>query len=35
MVGGADIPFKNPAARDALLPRQSRRLRQGYQRLVW
>jgi len=33
MVGGADIPFKNPAARDALLARQSRRLRQGYQHL--
>jgi glycine/D-amino acid oxidase-like deaminating enzyme len=33
MVGGADVPFKNSAARDALLPRQVRRLQQQYEEL--
>jgi glycine/D-amino acid oxidase-like deaminating enzyme len=33
MVGGADVPFKNSAARDALLPRQIRRLQQQYEEL--
>jgi len=33
MVGGADVPFKDPGARDALLPRQIRRLATGYRRL--
>lgn len=33
VVGGADIPFRNPAARDAMLPRQLRRLAKGYQLL--
>jgi len=33
MVGGADVPFRNAAARDALLPRQVRRLASGYLRL--
>jgi glycine/D-amino acid oxidase-like deaminating enzyme len=30
MVGGADVPFRNPAARDLLLPRQVRKLRAAY-----
>ena len=33
MVGGADLPFKNAAARDLLLPRQVHRLQQQYQEL--
>jgi len=33
MVGGADVPFKNAAARDVLLPRQIRRLQQQYEEL--
>ena len=33
IVGGADVPFKNPDARDALLPRQVRRLAAGYREL--
>jgi len=33
MVGGADVPFKNSVARDALLPRQVRRLQQQYEEL--
>ena len=33
VVGGADVPFKNPAARDALLSRQVRRLAAGYRML--
>ena len=33
VVGGADVPFKNPEARDALLPRQVRRLAAGYREL--
>jgi len=30
IVGGADVPFKNPGARDLLLPRQVRRLAEQY-----
>jgi glycine/D-amino acid oxidase-like deaminating enzyme len=33
MVGGADVPFKNAAARDVLLPRQVRRLQEQYEEL--
>jgi glycine/D-amino acid oxidase-like deaminating enzyme len=33
MIGGADVPFKNSVARDALLPRQVRRLQQQYEEL--
>jgi glycine/D-amino acid oxidase-like deaminating enzyme len=33
MVGGADVPFKNAAARDALLPRQIRLLQVQYEGL--
>ena len=33
MVGGADVPFKDSAARDALLPRQVRRLSATYRDL--
>lgn len=33
IVGGADLPFKNAAARDLLLPRQLRRLQEQYQDL--
>jgi glycine/D-amino acid oxidase-like deaminating enzyme len=33
VVGGADVPFKNPEARDALLSRQVRRLAAGYRDL--
>jgi glycine/D-amino acid oxidase-like deaminating enzyme len=33
MLGGADLPFKNAAARDLLLPRQIRRLQEQYQDL--
>ena len=31
--GGADLPFKNAAARDVLLPRQARRLQGQYEEL--
>jgi len=34
IVGGADVPFKNAAARDLLLPRQVRRLQQQYEELL-
>jgi len=33
LAGGADVPFKNAAARDALLPRQIRRLQGQYEEL--
>jgi glycine/D-amino acid oxidase-like deaminating enzyme len=33
LVGGADLPFKNAVARDALLPRQVRRLADSYRDL--
>lgn len=33
MVGGADVPFKNPDARDALLPRQIQKLGAQYRDL--
>jgi len=33
IVGGADVPFKNSAARDLLLPRQIRRLADQYKEL--
>ena len=33
MVGGADVPFKSPAARDLLLPRQVRKLAAAYEKL--
>jgi glycine/D-amino acid oxidase-like deaminating enzyme len=33
IVGGADVPFKNAAARDLLLPRQIGRLQQQYEAL--
>ena len=33
LVGGADVPFKNAAARDLLLPRQLRRLQEQYAEL--
>ena len=33
LMGGADVPFKNAAARDLMLPRQVRRLQQQYQTL--
>ena len=33
LVGGADVPFRNPEARDALLARQVRRLARGYRDL--
>ncbi len=33
LVGGADVPFKNAAARDLLLPRQVRRLQEQYAEL--
>lgn len=33
IVGGEDLPFKNAAARDVLLPRQVRRLAAGYREL--
>jgi len=34
IVGGADVPFKNATARDALLPRQVRRLQQQYEQFL-
>jgi glycine/D-amino acid oxidase-like deaminating enzyme len=33
LIGGADVPFKNPAARDLLLPRQIRKLSDQYRDL--
>jgi glycine/D-amino acid oxidase-like deaminating enzyme len=33
MLGGADLPFKNAAAREILLPRQLRRLAAAYEKL--
>ncbi len=33
MVGGEDLPFRSPAARDALLPRQVKRLASAYEKL--
>jgi glycine/D-amino acid oxidase-like deaminating enzyme len=33
ILGGADVPFSNPVARDALLPRQVRRLAVTYEEL--
>lgn len=33
LVGGADVPFKNPVARDLLLPRQVRKLAEQYEDL--
>jgi glycine/D-amino acid oxidase-like deaminating enzyme len=33
MLGGADAPFKNPVARDVLLPRQVRSLQKQYEKL--
>jgi glycine/D-amino acid oxidase-like deaminating enzyme len=33
MVGGADVPFKNAASRDVLLPRQISRVQQQYEEL--
>jgi glycine/D-amino acid oxidase-like deaminating enzyme len=33
IVGGADVPFKNAAARDAVLGRQVRKLAEGYREL--
>jgi glycine/D-amino acid oxidase-like deaminating enzyme len=33
MAGGADLPFKNPAARDVLLPKQVRQLQKKYENL--
>jgi glycine/D-amino acid oxidase-like deaminating enzyme len=33
ILGGADVPFKNPAAREALLGRQVRRLATKYRQL--
>jgi glycine/D-amino acid oxidase-like deaminating enzyme len=33
MVGGEDVPFKNPLARDVLLPRQIGRIAKGYEDL--
>jgi len=33
MVGGADVPFRNPDARDLVLPRQIRRLEKSYRGL--
>jgi glycine/D-amino acid oxidase-like deaminating enzyme len=33
LIGGADVPFKNAAARDLLLPRQVHRLQQQYEEL--
>jgi glycine/D-amino acid oxidase-like deaminating enzyme len=33
MLGGADVPFKNAMVREALLPRQIRRLARAYQEL--
>jgi len=33
IVGGEDVPFKSPAAREALLPRQIRRLSAKYEQL--
>ena len=35
MLGGADVPFKNPVAREAVLPRQIRKLASAYRGLVW
>jgi glycine/D-amino acid oxidase-like deaminating enzyme len=34
MIGGADLPFSNPAARDSLLPSRSRRLVRRLQQLL-
>ena len=34
LVGGADVPFKNAAARDLLLPRQVSKLREQYEDLM-
>jgi glycine/D-amino acid oxidase-like deaminating enzyme len=34
LVGGEDLPFDNAAARDMLLPRQTRRLARGFERLT-
>ena len=34
LVGGADVPFKNAAARDLLLPRQVGKLREQYEDLM-
>ena len=33
MVGGADVPFKNPVARNVVLPRQVRHLQNQYEKL--
>ena len=33
MVGGADVPFENPVARDVLLPKQVRHVRKQYEKL--
>jgi glycine/D-amino acid oxidase-like deaminating enzyme len=33
MLGGADLPFRSPVAREALLPRQVRRLAAAYEQL--
>jgi glycine/D-amino acid oxidase-like deaminating enzyme len=33
MLGGADVPFKSPMARDVLLPRQVRKLAAAYEQL--
>ncbi|HEU4779504.1 MAG TPA: FAD-dependent oxidoreductase, partial [Steroidobacteraceae bacterium] len=33
LIGGGDVPFKNAAARDLLLPRQVRRLGEQYEEL--
>jgi glycine/D-amino acid oxidase-like deaminating enzyme len=33
MLGGADVPFKNAAARELLLPRQTRKLAEAYEAL--
>lgn len=34
LVGGADVPFKNAAARDLLLPRQIGKLRESFEELM-
>ena len=34
LVGGADVPFKNAAARDLLLPRQVGNLREQFEDLM-
>jgi glycine/D-amino acid oxidase-like deaminating enzyme len=33
MLGGADLPFRSPVAREALLPRQVRKLAAAYEQL--